>query len=176
MDKARDLKIQFSGLKEGIHTFHFELSEAFLKEMDYQELDKASFQHEVVLEKSSNMLVVDLTMEGKIECDCDRCTAALTLPVEGQDRFYVKFGDEPSDDDQIEVLDEGAHTIDLSERIYQLELLSIPFKKVHMDGECDPEVLSYLAEGEMEDYLEEEDSEPEIDPRWNALKDLNKNQ
>lgn len=169
MDRPKDLKIQFSGLKEGIHEFTFELDESFLETMGAEEIGRCKFRHQVVLEKRTNMLVVEIESQGTLQTDCDRCAEEVEIPVEGSDRFFVKFGMDPSDDDQIEVLEEGAHTLDLQNRIYQLELLSIPLKKAHPEGECDPAVLAYLQE-------EESDEDQEIDPRWNALKDLNKNE
>ena len=51
--------------------------------------------------------------------------------------------------------------------MYEYVVVAMPMQKLHEDGECDPEVLKYL-----NTEAEQTEASEEIDPRWEALKQL----
>ena len=67
------------------------------------------------------------------------------------------------------ILPESAFKIDLAQWMYEYVAIAMPIQKVHPEGECDPEMLKYLSDG---DAGEEENTTGETDPRWDALKQL----
>ncbi|MDD2288011.1 MAG: DUF177 domain-containing protein, partial [Bacteroidales bacterium] len=58
------------------------------------------------------------------------------------------------------------HKIDLKEYVYQYIILAKPMKCSHKDGECDEDMLERLAQLNTEIIAEE------VDPRWEALKNI----
>ena len=82
-------------------------------------------------------------------------------------RLNVRFSDsEVSDDEQVVILPEEAHELDLTPWMYEFVAVRLPMQHTHPDGECDPEMVKYIAEEEQkhdDDY---------VDPRWEALKKL----
>ena len=66
------------------------------------------------------------------------------------------------------VLPESAFEIDLSQWLYEYVAVRIPMQHIHPDGACNPEVTKYI----IEEKEEQEKSDNEIDPRWEALKKL----
>ena len=61
----------------------------------------------------------------------------------------------------------GAFTCSLGEP--RPQMLSVPSKRVHPDGECSNETIQALEDIRVEETIEEENTS---DPRWDALKKL----
>ena len=54
----------------------------------------------------------------------------------------MKFSDEPREyDGEVLWLLPGEDEVDLSQYIYESIVLSLPYQRVHPEGECDPEML-----------------------------------
>jgi uncharacterized metal-binding protein YceD (DUF177 family) len=96
--------------------------------------------------------------------------------VEAKEKLYVRFGDKFEElDDNIIVIPRNESKFNISQYIYEFVVLSIPYKKVHLeDGNnksgCDSEMLKRLNEFKAE---EKKISNNDIDPRWDKLKNLN---
>jgi DUF177 domain-containing protein len=179
-----DLSIQFSGLIDGFHDFHFEVGNTFFEQLDYSEIQKASLLVDIRLEKRINMMILNFEVSGNVEVMCDRCTDDFFLEVKLQDELIYKFGEEISIDEKIIVLSEKEIEIDISQPIYEFVAIAIPSKRMHAKGECNQEMLE-----KMDNYLmiesddatksneasEEKSSDTEqTDPRWSELKKLKK--
>ena len=82
--------------------------------------------------------------------------------------MVVKFGDKSEMEDDIMVLSASEHSVDISQLIYETLTLSVPFKKLHPTGLCNPDVIAKLEE------IEIKEEKKETDPRWDKLKDIQK--
>lgn len=171
--------IRFSGLKEGIHQFVFEVGDKFFEQLDYSEIKVANLKAVVDFEKKTNMLVVNYHVKGEVELMCDKCTDDFLLSIEGEEELIYKFGDGISDDEKIIILPENEIEVDVSQPIYEVTCLAVPSKRVHPEGKCNQEMLNamdnYLMVENHEvtpDAEATEEENEEIDPRWSALKNL----
>jgi uncharacterized protein len=164
-----DYLVKFSGLKIGKHSFDFEVGKTFFTSKDYSPFDNGLLNVNLILDKKETMLVLDFEIKGKIFCVCHRCDAEMTLEVESQDDFIVRFGGEESLDENLVVLGVDAFEMDVEGLIYELIASNVPLRTVHEDGDCDDEVTALL-DDEVE--LEENDLS-EADPRWAELKKIN---
>lgn len=172
LKRKNTLLIVFSSLKEGKHSFRFEITPEFFECFDNSIIQKANMQVDVEMEKKSNMLVFDFALKGEITTDCARCTDDLLVPVEGREHLIVKFGDpeQVEMDDEIIWLDENAYEIDLSQQLYEYIHLLLPVRNVHASKkECNQEVIEKLEE------LSIKEEAGETDPRWEELKKLKRN-
>lgn len=171
-----DTTIQFSGLKSGKYVFNYVLDSGFFEGFENEELKDGNVEFAVNLEKSERYLMIKFTFKGQINSICDRCLGEIIIPVEGEQTLCVKFSDtETSEDENVVFLPEDAYQIDLSQWMYEYVAVSMPMQKIHPEGECDPEMLKYINNEEIES--EEDDNmrmlgEGESDPRWDALKKL----
>lgn len=171
MDVMKEYVIRFSGLKDGPHTFRLDIGRPFFEHFDYGEITNGVIRVECEMEKQERMLVFNLGIKGKVRMPCDRCMEPFELPVEGSEQLIVKFGEEAlEEDDKLIVIPETAYEIDLSHYLYEFIHLLLPSRRVHGEDEegntlCDPEMLK---------RLEDHHNEPQIDPRWDALKKLKK--
>ena len=63
--------IKFSGLKEGIHHFNYELGNKFFKSFDYYDFLDSNLLVDLELEKKPTLLNLKFSFSGKIEVQCD---------------------------------------------------------------------------------------------------------
>ena len=170
MQTQNDTVIQFSGLKPGVYTYNYTLDGSFFERFENEELSEGNVVFEVSMERGERMLLFGFAFHGTIKTTCDRCLGEMEVPVEGEEQLCVKFSDtETSDDENVAILPESAFQIDLAQWMYEYVAIAMPIQKVHPEGECDPEMLKYLSDG---DAGEEENTTGETDPRWDALKQL----
>ncbi len=167
--------IPFSGLKEGKHEFHFTLKDEFFEEYELLEAEGGELEALVILEKKPQMLLLDTQVKGFLTLCCDRCLEEFDLDIFNQDELIVKFGEQSDESsDEIWIVSPNEHQIDMQQYIFELIGVSIPIQKVHPDDEkgnptCDEDTLQSL-------YSEtDNNNENKIDPRWEKLKDIYKN-
>jgi len=163
----KEYVIPIYGLKPGIHNYEFELNQSFFESFDSELLENPNIRVELLLEKTSNMVILNFTAIGSGEVPCDRCGDTIELSLECADRVIVKYGEEkPIDIDDIIVLLPNEHELDVSGRIHEMLVLNMPLKTAHESvDDCNQDVISRLSGNERnEDDI--------IDPRWEALRKL----
>ena len=177
MKKLNEFLIPFIGLKLGKHQFEYQINKAFFESFDYDEFESADIKVSVVFDKKSTMLELNFKHKGTIHVPCDLTNEMFDFPIKGKLKVIVQFGEEYNDDnDELLILPHGEHEINISQIIYEMIALSIPFRKVHpgvKDGTLDSEALRKLNELRVEEIKEDnKNTEDNIDPRWDKLKQL----
>jgi uncharacterized metal-binding protein YceD (DUF177 family) len=177
MKKLNEFLIPFIGLKLGKHQFEYQINKAFFESFDYDEFESADIKVSVVFDKKSTMLELNFKHKGTIHVPCDLTNEMFDFPIKGNLKVIVQFGEEYNDDnDELLILPHGEHEINIAQIIYEMIALSIPFRKVHpgvKDGTLDSEALRKLNELRVEEIKEEnKNTEDNIDPRWDKLKQL----
>ena len=163
--------IKFSGLKEGIHIFNYELGNKFFKNFDYYDFLDAKLFAKLELEKQSTLLNLKFSFNGEIEVQCDVSMESFNLDLETEHSVVVKFKDDIiSTDDKVIFMPAGSHSIDVSHLIYESIILAVPQKKVHPgieNGSLKSEIVEKL-----EALKPKKNFKEKTDPRWDKLKDL----
>jgi uncharacterized protein len=168
--------IPLSGLKEGHHSFDFEIEDEFFEEFDESEIKEGSLRASVGMEKRSSHLDLLIRISGSVMIGCDRCLEMYSRPVDCENRLIVKLGKSISDDDpDILTLASDENELELKQLFYEYIHLALPIKRVHPDDKngkstCNPDMLKKLSE-----HLIEDDNDKTIDPRWEDLKKLMNN-
>ncbi|MDH6602104.1 uncharacterized metal-binding protein YceD (DUF177 family) [Myroides gitamensis] len=186
MNTEKTYSISFIGLKNGEHTFEYQIGSDFFKNYDYDDFNRIEANISVLLNKKATLLEVNFKAKGVVNVPCDVTNEDFDLPIENEFNLVVKFGEEFNDDhDEILILPMNEYEINLSQYIYELLVLSIPVKRVSPeaaeDEDFDEEEFDFLFRDEDEDNEMEESQEEEttsdsdqadIDPRWEKLKKL----
>ena len=163
--------IKFSGLKEGIHLFNYELGNKFFRNFDYYDFLDAKLFAKLELEKQSTLLNLKFSFNGEIEVQCDVSMESFNLDLETEHAVVVKFKDDIiSTDDKVIFMPAGSHSIDVSHLIYESIILAVPQKKVHPgieNGSLKSEIVEKL-----EALKPKKNYKEKTDPRWDKLKDL----
>ncbi len=154
-----DYIIPLNGLGEGRHVFNRHVGKEFFEDFGCSDIIDSDLDAVISVEKNGKYTGIDCSLDGVLTVPCDRCSEALDIPVSKIVRLSVKFGPEPSSKDPAEASDSGREVVylpedeasmDMSQIIYDYSILSLPMKKVHAEGECNPEALKYLV-SEMPD-------------------------
>jgi uncharacterized protein len=168
MFDLRQFLIPYIGLKQGDHRFEYSVNELFFEELGYSEIKKGLFNVNLDLMKQSSMMTLHFKINGSLTVICDRCLDEFVMPIEAEQKLFVKFGDETHEEtDEIFILSRNEQELDISQFIYEYIILAIPPVCMHPEGECNPEFLKKLEE------LKPNNDDNHIDPRWDILKNLN---
>ena len=176
MEANADFDIQFSGLKDGVHTFEFQLTEPFFETFDNEEFNAVAAKAVVNLHKKPTLMEVEFSLGGHVNVNCDLTNEPFDMAVSNCFQLVIKFGSAFSDDhDDMIVLPHGSHRFNVTHQLYELVVLSVPQKRVHPgveDGSLNSEVLDKLHQ--LKPSPNSHASQSETDPRWDALKKLKK--
>ncbi len=174
MRSLKRYTISFTGLKEGIHKFRYQIDNTFFEEFQYNEFNEASVNITIDFIKKSTLFELFFTINGYVNVLCDSTNEPYNQEIKGNLKLTVKFSSEFNDeDDEILILPHGEHQINVDQYIYELVVLSVPCKKIH------PDVLNETMKSEILEKLKELEvnnnktvEKQTIDPRWDKLKDL----
>ena len=171
-----DIVIPVKGLALGEHTFRFEIGERFFQTFGNSTIKDADCTVLVHVVRHQTLLDVTCQVLGFVVVECDRCLEDLTLKVDIEPHLMVGFGsvdveEDLSGDEDVQVIDPSEKELNLNQFVYDYVCLSLPLVKVHPEGKCNPEMLSYLSQNGASDASGEgEPSRP-----FEALKDLLEN-
>ncbi|MFM7726557.1 MAG: YceD family protein, partial [Flavobacteriales bacterium] len=147
MNKLKEYRIPYLGLKAGNHRYEFHLTNEFFDSFEFSEIQGAGLQVEVDLEKQSTMIVIHTRLSGGVQSECDHCGDPLSLTISTDQQLVVKFGNETSEqDDDILILGPNEHEIDLAQYLYEYAHLALPARRVHAsEADCNQHTLQQLA-------------------------------
>jgi Predicted metal-binding, possibly nucleic acid-binding protein len=166
--------IPISGLKDGRHSYDFEINKAFFDKFEESEIEEGSLTAVVEADKHSTHIDLSVRIEGSVNISCDRCLGLFRQPVSCENRLLVKFGRISDDSDpDIVTIPADENEFDLRQYFYEYIILALPIQRVHPADKsgksaCDPEMLKKLKEHIADD-------EKIKDPRWDELKKLMNN-
>lgn len=175
MKVTSEYLIPFIGLKLGKHKFDFSINKKFFETFEYEDFENPNIKVELILEKKSTLLELQFKHSGTVLVPCDVSGELFDLPIKGKLKLVVNFGESfNNDNEELLILPHGEHQIDVSQFIYEMIVLSVPFKRVQK-GSKDGSLITDEAEFEKskkEKQITEDNTEQETDPRWDKLKKL----
>lgn len=128
--------IPLNGWAAGERTFRFTAGSEFFQMFGNQEILDANVSVEVrVVKEGSQKVEADLRLSGSVTVQCDRCLEPLEVPVDEAPSEVFKPG-------TVEV------EWDLSQEVYDYICLAIPLQRVHPEGQCNPDTVRFLGQGE----------------------------
>lgn len=165
-------EILISGLREGTHSFHFDLHEDFSEAFSLDFFSRPQLSVDLSLRISETLLQADILISGDIELICDRSLEVFRHPVKERVSHFYKFGEEEKElSDELELIHPERVSLNFDQLIYDTVALSVPRKKLHPrfaeQQASDEDELVYSTQ---QDYQEIEE---ERDTRWDILKNLN---
>lgn len=177
----KDLKIfdiSFIGLKDGNHQFEYKIEKAFFDFFNYDEFYNSNVQVVLSFFKKATMFELNFVCKGWVEVDCDLTGERFQQIIDANIDLVVKFGEDYNDEnEELLIIPHSQFKINVAQYIYEAIVLSVPIKKIHpgvIDGTLQSDILEKLKEFEINSYEEdqtEEETNREIDPRWNKLKE-----
>lgn len=180
MNPLRAYDIHIAGLETRRYEYDFKSDDAFFAALDQDLIQKGNVETHLILEKSETMIQLDFQSTGIVEQLCDRCLDDYKEPVDTRQTMLLKFGDHNEElSDEIELIERNTQTINVARYIFEFISLSLPMKRLHPrfrdeddEDESNEVKLIYSSGNESEG---ETDPQPEVDPRWAALRKLSDN-
>ena len=174
MNTARKYSIAWKGLSEGEHTFDFEVGDDLFRLFENTEIKGGHCEVKVNLLRSERQLRLGVSIRGSVVVECDRCLGDCPVPIDYDGELLVKFSDEIREyDGETLWLSPAEDFVDLAQYIYESIVLSLPYQRVHPDGECDPDMLKrfrIVSEQEfetIENEAEQHEEQASGSEQWN---------
>lgn len=171
MSDMESFKIDLKDLKEGESLLEFDLDDGFFEAVDAPDIRKGNLHTAISIHRTDDTFQLDFHITGVAIVQCNLCLDEMEQPVEAENRLWVKFGEEGSEDDDLVTVDEDEGILDVAWLIYEFVNLSIPIRYVHAPGKCNPAMMKVLEEHSASRRGEEEGEKP-VDPRWATLAKL----
>jgi uncharacterized protein len=166
--------IPLSGLKEGGHSYNFEIGNEFFELFEGSEITMGELNAVVELDKRSTHMDLRFSINGMVMINCDRCLELFSHPLTCDNRLLVKLGKnwDENDPDML-TIPADEYELDVKQYIYEFIYLALPIKRTHpLDKQgrstCDPEMLKKINEHTV-------NTDADNDPRWDELKKLMNN-
>lgn len=142
MNVAQRYSIAYKGLKNGSHTFDFKVDASLFEAFDSEYIRGGSCAVKIDVMRSETMLELLVSIVGDVSVECDRCLELCDVPIDFNGQLLVKFSDEIRDyDGDVMWLSPAENHVELAQYIYESIVLSLPYKRVHPDGACNPDML-----------------------------------
>ena len=142
MEVAQRYSIAWKGLKNGRHDFRFEVDKALFEAFESTEIKDGRCEVSVGVDRSEKQLTLDVGITGHVVVECDRCLEDCRVPIDFEGQLVVKFSDEVHEyDGEVMWMLPGEDRVELAQYIYESIVLSLPYQRVHHEGECNPEML-----------------------------------
>ena len=171
METLSEFVLPFLGLKDGKHTFEFDIDKTFFNAFEFNEFDQPDVKVKLLFDKKPGLMNLSFTAKGTLGLTCDVSNEIFPYQINTSLDWIVKFGDEYDDDnDEFLILPHGSYQVNVAQPIYEMIVLAVPIKKVHpgvVDGTLDSALLKKL-----EELQPKEEKLDNNDPRWDKLKDL----
>lgn len=171
METLTEFVIPFVGLKDGQHSFDFDIDTTFFNAFEYDDFDQPKVKVKLLFDKKPGLMNLNFSAQGSLGLTCDVSNEVFDHTIDTTLDWIVKFGDEYDDDhDEFLILPHGSYQVNVAQPIYEMIVLAVPAKKVHpgvLDGSLDSELLKKLEELQPKKVKSQEN-----DPRWDKLKDL----
>jgi uncharacterized metal-binding protein YceD (DUF177 family) len=170
-------KIRIAGITIGSSTFSIDCGKSFFETSGLSILHDGDIHVRIKMEKVEKMLNFTFRFKGTAIASCDRCLEPVTLKIDFNTNLIVKLvanirdkERKSNEDNDMWIMEENSYELDFFHYIYESLLLALPQKIVHPDDRngnstCNPEMLEKLAQCSSS-------HNQEIDPRWEALKNL----
>ena len=142
MDVTKQYAIAWKGLKNGTYRFDFKVDNALFEAYGSTDIKDGDLSVGVTLERGESMLSLQTVIRGTVTVTCDRCLEDCRLPVAFDGTLLVRFSDEVADyDGEVMWISPAEGEVSLAQYIYESIVLSLPYQRVHPEGECDADML-----------------------------------
>ena len=152
MELSKQYSVAYKGLKNSSFDFVFEVGDALFAAYESKEIMGGNCHVEATMLKGESQLEFDFVITGEVTCECDRCLEPCQVPIDYEGHLIVRISDEEGEyDGEVMWVNPADNEVDLTQYIYESIVLSLPYQRVHPEGECNPDMLArFTVAGEAE--------------------------
>lgn len=183
MKDKRSFGIEILKLENGRNHFEFDIESSFFEDFKDSFLEKGKLKASLTLDNSETMIQANFVINGYVELICDRSLENFDYQISINENLIFKFGDEFSElTEEILTIPRNLQTLNVAQYIYEFIGLAVPMKKLHPrfieDEDKNPDlegILIYTTKSGKDEEDSDTESTKDIDPRWDILNKLKKN-
>ena len=153
MQSENLLHINLAHADEAAKRLDIELTDRFFADLEQEEISGGDIHAEIFVRATAGDIYnVQVKVKGNVIVACDRCLDPLQIEVEASDTLKVKDADpEDCDADDMLYLEANNPCYDFSWQVYEIIETSLPMQRVHPEGECNKDMVSYILTDDNED-------------------------
>ncbi|MEM9919981.1 MAG: DUF177 domain-containing protein [Bacteroidota bacterium] len=179
MSELKHYTLPLRGLRDGMHTFDFEVDNHFFRHFEASPIKEGVFTVQLFFDKRPDLIVMTFQMDGKFQTACDRCLNPIYLPIRDSHQLMVKFSETPSEEAEVVFIPPGSTELNVAKFIYEYICLSMPMVKIYdceseENPPCNFKMLQYLEPETNSESEDQQDEEKNDNPIWDALKNFKK--
>ncbi len=145
MELSKQYSVAYKGLKNSSFDFNFEVDDTLFAAYECRDIRGGKCSVKATMLKSDQQMEFDFHITGDVICECDRCLEDCTIPIEYKGHLVVKISNEQGEyDGEVMWLSPADDEINLTQYIYESIILSLPYQRVHPEGECNPDMLAHF--------------------------------
>lgn len=142
MELMPTYKIPFRGLKNGRYDYRFAIGRELFDAYPGSEIRGGACEAEVCMERAEAQLTLDVAIRGHVVVPCDRCLEDCDIPVDFRGCLVVRISDQEGEYDGEQLwISPAEEEVDLAQYLYESVVLSLPYQRVHPEGQCDPAMM-----------------------------------
>lgn len=166
-------QIPILGLELGHHSYQYTCNNNFFTSFETTLVDKGEFEVRLELEKMADNIEMIFFISGVLLTDCDRCTAAIRLPIAGEAQLVLKYGEKESDDNEIVFITRDRDSYNVADFIHESIELLLPFSNTYECEKDDPMPCDFKVLDLLKEQAKNIKTIKTENPVWDSLKDLN---
>ncbi len=149
-------EIRLIGVSEGEYRHSFHMNRANMPDYAPKDWIGLDVSADVLVQKTVGHLDLEIRLKGMVRLACDRCLAAIDLPIRANYDLLVRYAEGFLDDGDIIYVPNDLTNLDLRKSLYELVVLSIPAsRRIDCDEldkpPCDIEILNRLNQENSEE-------------------------
>ena len=148
MDIESKYSVDYQSLENGHGSFGFTVDGGLFAAMESNEIKDGRCDVRVELERSESMMTADVAIAGTVVVECDRCLDDCEVPVEFHGTLTVRFSDTLREYDGEQLWIGRGEQLSLAQYIYESIVISLPYRRVHPEGGCDPDMMARFTPAE----------------------------
>lgn len=142
MDVTQQYSIDYKGLKSGSHTFEFDIDGGLFQAFESQDIKDGKCHAVVQVDKAETQLDLNVSIQGQVIVECDRCLEDCPIDIDFNGDLLVRISNEEGEyDGEVMWVMPSEDEVNLAQYLYESIVLSLPYQRVHPEGQCNPDML-----------------------------------
>ena len=144
METQKSFIIDYASLANGLHTFDFKVDGELFRDMESPDIKDGACDVHICMNSSDTKLDVNVVISGSVVVECDRCLEDCNMPIDFSGLLAVRFSDLQHDYDGDTMWIAKGDRLSLKQYIYESIVISLPYRRVHEEGGCNPEMMEHF--------------------------------
>ncbi len=156
-------------------SFEYTLDKHYFQLLENPEIEDGQINVKLKVKKQSELYHFVFHLNGYAQVLCNRCLDVMKQPIEYVETLKLKIGNQYNDEEEIVIVSDNNPIFNIAWFLYESIMLSIPLSHTHEKGKCNSKIIEKLNNHITGVKLEKNRENNEIDPRWEKLKEIIKN-